>query len=125
MWDIPNPGIEPLSPALAGGFLTTRPPGKSFGFILAIPIGAATCCPVWGRAHRGRDGRVAGGGGVLGFPDQEGFSAAFIRPQKLKRSLLSLGFQTTSEDPGLKGWGSFLSLDSSPWVRTGSLPRVR
>ena len=29
MWDLPRPGIEPTSPALAGGFLTTAPPGKS------------------------------------------------------------------------------------------------
>ena len=29
MWDLPRPGIEPMSPALAGGFLTTGPPGKS------------------------------------------------------------------------------------------------
>ena len=28
MWDLPGPGIEPVSPALAGGFLTTEPPGK-------------------------------------------------------------------------------------------------
>ena len=28
-WDLPGPGIEPVSPALAGGFLTTAPPGKS------------------------------------------------------------------------------------------------
>ena len=28
MWDVPGPGIEPVSPALAGGFLTTAPPGK-------------------------------------------------------------------------------------------------
>ena len=28
MWDLPAPGIEPLSPALAGGFFTTGPPGK-------------------------------------------------------------------------------------------------
>ena len=26
--DLPDPGIEPTSPALAGGFLTTVPPGK-------------------------------------------------------------------------------------------------
>ena len=26
---VPQPGIEPESPALEGGFLTTRPPGKS------------------------------------------------------------------------------------------------
>ena len=26
--DLPNPGIEPASPALAGGFFTIEPPGK-------------------------------------------------------------------------------------------------
>ena len=29
MWDLPGAGIEPVSPALAGGFLTTVPTGKS------------------------------------------------------------------------------------------------
>ena len=29
MWDLPGPGLEPVFPALAGGFLTTAPPGKS------------------------------------------------------------------------------------------------
>ena len=29
MWDLPGPGLEPVSPALAGGFLTPAPPGKS------------------------------------------------------------------------------------------------
>ena len=28
MWDIPGLGIEPVSPALAGEFFTTEPPGK-------------------------------------------------------------------------------------------------
>ena len=28
MWDLPRPGLEPVSPALAGGFLTTAPPGN-------------------------------------------------------------------------------------------------
>ena len=27
-WDLPGPGLEPVSPALAGGFLTTEAPGK-------------------------------------------------------------------------------------------------
>ena len=31
-WDLPGPGLEPVSPALAGGFLTTAPPGKSLEF---------------------------------------------------------------------------------------------
>ena len=29
MGDLPGPGLEHVSPALAGGFLTTAPPGKS------------------------------------------------------------------------------------------------
>ena len=33
-WNLPRPGIEPVSPALAGRFLTSGPPGKSYSFIL-------------------------------------------------------------------------------------------
>ena len=33
MWDLPGPGLEPVSPALAGGFLTTAPPGKSISTV--------------------------------------------------------------------------------------------
>ena len=29
MWDLPRPGMEPLTPALAGWIVTTRPLGKS------------------------------------------------------------------------------------------------
>ena len=29
MWDLPRPGLEPVSPALAGRFSTTAPPGKT------------------------------------------------------------------------------------------------
>ena len=28
VWDLPRPGLEPVSPALAGVFSTTAPPGK-------------------------------------------------------------------------------------------------
>ena len=28
MWNLPRPGLESVSPALAGGFSTTAPPGK-------------------------------------------------------------------------------------------------
>ena len=28
MWDLPGPGLEPVYPALVGGFLTTVPPGE-------------------------------------------------------------------------------------------------
>ena len=31
--DLPNPGIEPISPALAGRFFTTEPPVKPISFL--------------------------------------------------------------------------------------------
>ena len=34
--DLPDPELKPTSPALAGGFLTTEPPGKPHG-IISIP----------------------------------------------------------------------------------------
>ena len=34
MWDLPRPGLEPVSPALAGRFSTTAPPGKPSRWIL-------------------------------------------------------------------------------------------
>ena len=38
MWDLPRPGLEPVSLALAGGFSTTAPPGKpSLWFSFAFP----------------------------------------------------------------------------------------
>ena len=39
MWDLPRPGLKPMSPALAGRFSTTVPPGKPlphFSFIKKI-----------------------------------------------------------------------------------------
>ena len=35
--DLPDPGIEPASPALAGGFFTTAPAGKPFLPPLQVP----------------------------------------------------------------------------------------
>ena len=32
MWDLPRPGLKPASPALAGRFSTTAPPGKPLLF---------------------------------------------------------------------------------------------
>ena len=61
MRDLPGPGLEPVSPALAGGFLTTAPPGKpqqSFFFkfiylflaVLGLPfcVRAFSSCGKWG-----------------------------------------------------------------------------
>ena len=35
--DLPDPEIEPASPALAGGFFTTKPPGKPQDIQYYIP----------------------------------------------------------------------------------------
>ena len=40
MWDLLRPGLEPVSPALAGRFSTTVPPGKPLGQVL-------TCAHWW------------------------------------------------------------------------------
>ena len=33
LWGFPGPGVEPVSPALQSGFLTTRLPGKPYEVI--------------------------------------------------------------------------------------------
>ena len=60
MWDLPRPGLEPVSPALADGLSTTAPPGKplvSFlknKFIYLAALGLCYCawafssCGEWG-----------------------------------------------------------------------------
>ena len=37
-WDPPRPGLELVSPALAGRFSTAAPPGKPIHFILICPL---------------------------------------------------------------------------------------
>ena len=37
MWNLPGPGIEPMSPVLAGVFLITGPPWKPLTFSLIDP----------------------------------------------------------------------------------------
>ena len=39
MWDLPGPVLEPVSPALAGRFSTTAPPGKPLGDLLILELG--------------------------------------------------------------------------------------
>ena len=62
MWDLPGPGLEPVSPALAGGFLTTAPPGKpSIHFKLFIYLFYFWLCWVF-VSVRGLSLVVASGG---------------------------------------------------------------
>ena len=35
-WDLPDPGIKPVSPAFAGGFFTAEPPGRLIAVMLAL-----------------------------------------------------------------------------------------
>ena len=44
MWDLPRPGLEPVSPALAGRFSTTVPPGKP-------PVNQYLLCILCGHAY--------------------------------------------------------------------------
>ena len=43
MWDLPGQGIKPISPELAGRFLTTGPPGKSCMFLKRVAIYPCIC----------------------------------------------------------------------------------
>ena len=43
MWDLPRPGLEPVSPALAGRFSTTAPPGKPFFFFYTFTAVTHIC----------------------------------------------------------------------------------
>ena len=38
MWDLPKPGLKPVSPALAGGLSTTAPPGKPSRYFLIFSL---------------------------------------------------------------------------------------
>ena len=42
-WSFPGPRIKPTSPALAGGFLSTVPPGKSPNQVLSLPDLSSDC----------------------------------------------------------------------------------
>ena len=44
MWDLPRPGLEPVSPALAGRFSTTAPPGKAPIYFIFDCAGSLLLC---------------------------------------------------------------------------------
>ena len=45
MWDLPGPGLEPVSSALAGRFLTTAPPGKPLSLPFRCHLVPVSLCP--------------------------------------------------------------------------------
>ena len=47
MWDLPGSGIEPVSPALAGGFFTTEPTEEPNTKYSQICGATGTLVPCW------------------------------------------------------------------------------
>ena len=53
MWDFPRPGLEPVSPALAGRLPTTAPPGKPpVSFFCFVFVFLAAPCSMWDLSSR-------------------------------------------------------------------------
>ena len=46
MWDLPRPGLEPVSPALAGRFSTTAPPGKAYNSFHSFALHLSSLCVI-------------------------------------------------------------------------------
>ena len=51
VWELPGPGIEPTSPALAGGLLTAEPPGNPVQFSAVAQSWPTLCDPVGSRTR--------------------------------------------------------------------------
>ena len=97
MWDPPRPGLEPVSPALAGRLSTTAPPGKPCPYTF-VPTG-----------RRSEQSPQTGHSGLL-FQDRPGCPHTAISPYC--RSLMvgwSLEYKQTSQGPPLN-WLSSLEL---------------
>ena len=82
MWNLPGPGLKPVSPELAGRFLTTGPPGKSSNLNLKTTLLT--------RIRRTRPLRTLGGWG-------EGRVIASVGSISLEGNLL-LPFKKTNPD---------------------------
>ena len=50
--NLPEAGIEPVSPALVGGFSTTGPPGKLWGCFCLMDVLICISDTIWERSHR-------------------------------------------------------------------------
>ena len=72
MWHLPGPGIEPMSPTLAGGFLSPVSPRASYGCALEVggwrvKLGGRRVHLEVGRV-RGRDRENVSSAGTAGHP---------------------------------------------------------
>ena len=81
--NLPDPGMEPMSPALAGGFLTTEPPGEVHSAIIGILCSSAVgvCCTAWCSVESSA-GRAASCKGTCrdGKPTPSGLRSVRRRP---------------------------------------------
>ena len=112
MWNLPRQGIKPVSPALAGRFFTTEPPGKPLLFLsilktsLDFPdssVGKESACNAGDPGSIPGSGRSPGEG--IGYPLQ--YSWAFLvknLPAMRETCVRSLGW----EDPLEKETAVFL-----------------
>ena len=123
MWDLPRRGLEPISPALAGGFLSTVQPGKSpcspfqcwlcvLSFPTNLSYGRWVCGPCWSPS-----------------PPPENYNPIplFIKPKPY--SIDGSAFQQYDPDPLLVTVSTFsVTVDFSSWFTvvlvTSILPRI-
>ena len=68
-WDLPGLGIEPMSPALAGRFFTTEPPGKPPKHLVSLSFSGVWEWLSWTIVSGGCPGAVRRGCGHLGLED--------------------------------------------------------
>ena len=96
-WGLPGPGIKPMSPALAGGFLSTVPPGKPSHGSPAAPrpellVAGRVCLGAQGGHHR-QDQLLAGAARPPSLPPHpsQGFIFPAHQPRRTPHLHHSLG----------------------------------
>ena len=93
MWDPPGPGLEPASPALAGGLPTTVPPGKP---------------PPWCFDTFWKDAKLATPGTIAGFTNKyHSFFQRILLSCSLRKMLMyepvrGLGLRPSQQYGGLR-----------------------
>ena len=78
MWDLPGPGLKPVSLVLAGGFSTTAPPGKPWTHLRVPSI------PDWIR--------VSGVASAHGWPTTRSRHKFFLQEAKIQSLKLAVFF---------------------------------
>ena len=113
MWDLPRPGLEPVSPALAGRFSTTAPPGKPDTVVLLGPCGT-----LWA-AFKGSSGQCHGWG-------RRGFTSSMGSSRCLLFSVQHMWLQLQEEQsyqehwPGARHLPGFVPIWLKPYNNTMS-----